>query len=177
MSQPQSSTRSGARRGLLRLLRNFYSAKGSTTSKDLVWYLLTHRLEKYPQRLEQGPLPSSWKGLCKEEAKLLPGAAQNRRWLCRDACGKGHPWEGLAPARPREWEACPQWEAALTGFPALTTEHCSEQTWMLYMNVNLNLWFLHPPHFLELTFSGTFGLFISRLLFCWGFSFVHFIEN
>lgn len=136
-----------------------------------------HCLEVYPQLLEPGPLPSCGIGLCKEEAKLLPGAAQNREWLCRDIHGKGHLWEGVAPAQPREWEACPQWEAALTGFPALTIEHCSEQTEMLYMNVKLNLWFLHPPHFSELTFSGTSGLFISRLLFGLVFFLVRFIES
>lgn len=68
----------------------------------------------------------------------------------------------------QEWEACLQWEAELTGLPTLTIEHCSEQTYMLYVDVKLNLWFLHPPHFLELTISRTLGLFISRLLFSSG---------
>lgn len=83
-------------------------------------------------------------------------------------CGKEQPWD----TQSKEWEACLQWEAALMEFPALTIEHCLKQTLMLYMNVKLNLWFLHPPHFLELTFSGTLGLFISRLLFCLLFLFL-----
>ena len=82
-------------------------------------------------------------------------------------CGKERPWD----TQSKEWEACPQWEAALMGFPALTIEHCLEQELMLYMNVKLNLWFLHPPHFLELIFWD-FGAFYLQAIVLFAFSFL-----
>lgn len=71
MSQPQSSTRSEAGQWLPQLPTNFCSAKDSTVSNDLIWYLFAHCLDLYLQLLKPGPLPSCWKGLSKAEAQLL----------------------------------------------------------------------------------------------------------